>query len=121
MYPNTSFASWLSLMVVANKAAALALPPNQSTVLTAQLNDTGNNPKSYPGISYHCTSSPTWYPYLSDRSKFDEDCEIAYDDMDMTDFLTHDDVSYEFLSEGARPSESGMETMRTPRRYTFGQ
>ncbi|KAL2040559.1 hypothetical protein N7G274_006538 [Stereocaulon virgatum] len=40
--------------------------------------------------------------------------------MDMIDFLTHDNVPYEFLSEGARPSESRMKTMELPRRYSFG-
>lgn len=62
-----------------------------------------------------------WFPFTSDPSKFGDDCKIAYDNMDMTDFQTHDKVPYEFLSDGARPSKSGMETMKTLRRYSFGE
>lgn len=121
MHRALSFSLWLLLMLVVNKAAALALPLNQSTIINTQINDTSASDPPFPGINYHCTSNPAWFPSTSDPSKFEDDCQIAYDNMDMTDLLTHDNVPYEFLSDGARPSKSGMETMETPRRYTFGE
>ena len=121
MHRAPSFTLWLSLMLVVNRAATLALPPNQSTIISTQINDTSASDPPFPGISYRCTSNPMRFPFTSDPSKFGDDCKIAYDNMDMTDFQTHNKVPYEFLSDGARPSKSGMETMKTPRRYSFGE
>ena len=112
------------MLLWAKQSPVLALPLNQSTVLTTQLNDTAP-PALYPGISYQCIANEAWYPAgvvpRNFDAIFDDDCEEAYHKMDWTDFLTHHDEPYEFVSSNAVPSRSRLQLMQTPRRCTSGK
>ncbi len=108
-----------AILFPAEKISAFTIPVNQS-VTTSLLND--NSTSNPLPTNYQCINKATWFGTAGFSRKFYDDCQEAWDVMDLADFLKYKrGTSFEFLSTDATPSFPKLESMRTPRRYTYGR
>ena len=108
-----------SVLLPAVKISAFTIPVNQS-ITTNPLND--NSTSNILPTNYQCVKQATWFSKGGFSKGFDDDCEEAWDVMDVSDLLRYDGGTlFEFLSSDATPSSSSLKPMRTPRRYTYGR
>lgn len=108
-----------SLLLPAVKISAFTIPVNQS-VTTNTLNE--NSTSDILAINYQCMNQATWFGPSGFSEHFYEDCQNAWDVMDLADFLRYEmHTRLEFLSTGATASLPQLEHLQTPRRYTYGR
>ena len=105
------------LLLPAVKISAFTISVNQS--VTNSLNE--NSTTNIPPTNYQCVNRATWFGAGGFSQQFYDDCQYAWDVMDLADFLRYKkDTRLEFLSTGATPSLPLLEHLQTPRRYTYG-
>ena len=106
------------LLLPAMKISAFTISVNQS-VTTNSLNE--NSTTNIPPTNYQCVNKATWFGPSGFTKTFYDDCQYAWDVMDLADFLRYKkDTQLEFLSTGATPLTQSKH-LQTPRRYTYGR
>lgn len=106
------------LLLPAVKISASTISVNES-VATNSLNE--NSTTNILPTNYQCVNEATWFGTSGFSKQFYDDCQRAWDVMDLADFLRYKkDIWLEFLSTNAKPSLSQLEHLQTPRRYTYG-
>lgn len=107
------------LLLPAVKISASTISVNES-VATNSLNE--NSTTNILPTNYQCVNEATWFGTSGFSKQFYDDCQRAWDVMDLADFLRYKkDIWLEFLSTNAKPSLSQLEHLQTPRRYTYGR
>ena len=114
-----SLSSIFLLLLPAVKISAFTISVNQ-TVTTNSSNE--NSTTNILPTNYQCVNEATWFGTSGFSKQFYDDCQKAWDVMDLADFLRFEkDTPLEFLSTDATPSLPPLKYLRTPRRYTYGR
>ena len=111
--------SIFSLLLPAVRIYAFTIPVNQSTT-TNSLHE--NSTTNILPIKYECVNKARWFGSSGFSKQFFDDCQEAWDVMDLADFLRYEEhTPLEFLSTDATPSLPLLKHLQTPRRYTYGR
>ena len=113
------FSGIFLLLLPAVKISAFTISVNHS-VTTNSLYE--NSTTNILPTSYQCVNEATWFSRSGFSKQFYDDCQQAWDVMDLADFLGFDMGTWlEFLSTDATPSLPQLKHLQTPRRYTYGR